>query len=107
MKIYVGNLPGDVTEDEIRQEFSEYGEVESVALITDRFTGQPRGFGFIEMPQISEGRAAIAALNGKNIKDREIVVNTARTHTDNRHSGPYGKRKGGGSDFGRRKGKRF
>jgi cold-inducible RNA-binding protein len=107
MKIYVGNLSNDVTEDDIRQEFSEYGEVESVALITDRFTGQPRGFGFIEMPQISEGRAAIAALNGKNVKDREIVVNTARTHTDNRHNSTFGKRKGGNSDFGRRKGKRY
>ena len=107
MKIYVGNLSNDVTEDDIRQEFAEFGEVESVALITDRFTGQPRGFGFIEMPLISEGRAAVAALNGKSIKDREIVVNTARSHTDNRGGAPYGKRKGGGSDFGRRKGRRY
>lgn len=107
MKIYVGNLSSDVTEDDIRREFAEFGKVESVALVTDRFTGQPRGFGFIEMPLISEGRAAIAALNGKNIKEREIVVNTARSNTDNRGGGSYGKRKSDGSDFARRKGRRY
>jgi RNA recognition motif-containing protein len=108
MKIYVGNLSYDTTEEEIREEFAEYGVVESVALITDRYTGQPKGFGFIEMPTISEGQAAIAALNGKNIKDRAIVVNTARSHTDSRGGGSYGKRKGGGGGgFGRGKGRRY
>jgi cold-inducible RNA-binding protein len=107
MKIYVGNLSNDTTEDDIRQEFAEFGQVESVALISDKFTGQPRGFGFIEMPLIPEGRAAIAALNGKNIKDREIVVNTARSTTDSRGGGSFGKRKSGGSDFGRKKGRRY
>jgi cold-inducible RNA-binding protein len=106
MKIYVGNLSSEVTEDEVKQEFAEYGEVQSVALITDRFTGQSRGFGFVEMPQISEGRAAIAGLNGKNFKDRDMVVNTARSNTDNRGSGQYNKKKGG-SDFSKRRNKRY
>ena len=109
MKIYVGNLSYDITEDEIRQEFAEFGEVESVAIITDRYTGQPKGFGFVEMPQVSEGQAAVAALNGKNIKDRAIVVNTARSHSDNRGGGSYGRKRGGagGSGFKRGKGRRY
>jgi len=100
MKIYVGNLSYDVTEDEIRQEFTAYGKVESVALITDRYSGRPKGFAFVEMPSVAEGQAAIAALNGKTLKDRAIAVNPARPRED-RGGGSYGGgRKGGG--FGAR-----
>jgi len=87
MKIYVGNLPYDITEDELRQEFAAYGEVESVNIITDRYSGRPRGFGFVEMPAVSEGQAAIDALNGKTLKDRTLNVNPARPRSDNRGGG--------------------
>lgn len=102
MKIYVGNLSYDVTEDEIRQEFTAFGKVESVALITDRYSGRPKGFAFVEMPSVAEGQAAIAALNGKTIRDRALAVNPARPRTDDRGGGGSygGGRKGGG--FGAR-----
>ena len=65
MRIYVGNLSYNVTEEELRQEFAAFGEVESVSLVTDRFSGRPRGFGFVDMPSKEEGDAAIESLNGK------------------------------------------
>jgi len=96
MKIYVGNLSYDITEDELRQEFTAFGEVESVSIITDRYSGRPKGFGFIEMPSVSEGQAAITGLNGKTLKDRTLNVNAARPRADNRGGGSYGDRRGGG-----------
>jgi len=95
MKIYVGNLSYEVTEDELRQEFSAFGKVESINIATDRYSGRPRGFGFVEMPTVSEGQAAIAGLNGKALKDRTIVVNEARPRVDDRGRGSYGDRRGG------------
>jgi len=89
MKIYVGNLSYDVTEEELRQEFQAFGEVESVDIITDKYSGRPRGFGFVEMPTVSEGQAAITALNGKTLKDRTLNVNAARPRSDSRGGG-YG-----------------
>jgi RNA recognition motif-containing protein len=97
MKIYVGNLSYDLTEDELRQEFAAFGEVASVDIITDKYSGRPKGFGFVEMATKSEGEAAIAELNGKTLKERTIVVNEARPRTDNRGGGSYGSRRGGGS----------
>ena len=101
MKIYVGNLAFDVTEDEIAAEFGTYGKVESVAIPTDKLSGRPRGFAFVEMASKSEAEAAITGLNGKTLKDRTIVVNESRPREDrggssygnNRRSGGYG---GGG-----------
>ncbi len=87
MKIYVGNLSYDITEEELRQEFTAFGEVESVNIITDKYSGRPRGFGFVEMPSVSEGQAAITALNGKTLKDRALNVNAARPRSDNRSGG--------------------
>ena len=87
MKIYVGNLSYDVTEEELRQEFAAFGEVESVNIIMDKYSGRPRGFGFVEMPSVSEGQAAITALNGKTLKDRTLNVNAARPRSDNRGGG--------------------
>jgi len=96
MKIYVGNLSYDVTEEELKQEFLAYGEVTSVSILTDRISGRPKGFGFVEMASKSEAEAAITGLNGKTLKERTIVVNEARPRTDNRSGGSYGDRKGGG-----------
>ena len=95
MRIYVGNLSYDLTEEELQQEFLTYGEVESVTILTDKFTGRPKGFGFVEMASKSEAEAAIIGLNGKSLKDRTIVVNEARPRTDNRGGGSYGGRSGG------------
>jgi len=100
MKIYVGNLSFDVTEEELRGEFVSFGEVESVAIPTDRYSGRPRGFAFVEMPSVSEGQAAIAGLNGKTLKDRTLTVNAARPRSDDRGGG-YGGKRGGGFGGGR------
>ncbi len=97
MKIYVGNLAFDVTEEELRGEFAAFGNVESVAIPTDRYSGRPRGFAFVEMPAVSEGQAAITALNGKTLRERTLTVNTARPRPDNRSGGSYGDRRSGGS----------
>jgi len=104
MKIYVGNLSYDVTEDEITTEFGAYGTVESVAIPADRISGRPRGFAFVEMASKSEAEAAIAGLNGKTLKDRTIVVNESRPRPDNRGGGSYGDRRSGGYDKGGRSG---
>ena len=103
MKIYVGNLSYEVTEEELRQEFTAFGEVESVSIITDKYSGRPRGFGFVEMPTLSEGKAAIAGLNGKTLKDRTLNVSEARPRSDNRDRGSYGSGTGGGFGGGRRR----
>lgn len=78
MNIYVGNLPYSVTQDELRDVFGAYGEIASVNLITDRFTGQSKGFGFVEMPNNAEADAAIKALNDTPLKGRNLKVNQAK-----------------------------
>jgi len=93
MNIYVGNLSYEVTEEELRQEFTAFGKVESISIVTDRYSGRPRGFAFVEMPSVSEGQAAITGLNGKTLKDRTLVVNAARPRSDNRGGGNYGGRR--------------
>ncbi|MBN2076224.1 MAG: RNA-binding protein [Dehalococcoidales bacterium] len=105
MKIYVGNLSYEVTEQDLREEFEAFGKVDSISVVMDRDTGRPRGFAFVEMPTVSEGQAAITGINGKNINDRTVVVNEARARTDNRSSGGYGGRKSGG--YGDRRGGGF
>ena len=82
MKIYVGNLAFETTEAEVTELFSQHGEVSEVALITDRDTGRPRGFGFVEMRNEQSARNAIAALDGVEIGGRQIKVNEARARTD-------------------------
>jgi RNA recognition motif-containing protein len=77
MNIYVGNLAYSVTENELKEMFAQYGSVESVKIITDKFSGQSKGFGFIEMPSNSEADQAIKALNGNLIKGRNIKINQA------------------------------
>ncbi len=95
MKIYVGNLSYEVTEEDLRQEFGAFGEVTSANIISDKYSGRPKGFGFVEMASKSESEAAITGLNGKTLKDRTIVVNESRPRTDNRGGGRGG-RSGGG-----------
>ena len=103
MNIHVGNLSYDTTEDELRQEFAAFGNVESVNIITDKHSGQSKGFGFVEMKSKSEAEAAIAGLKGKSLKDRVLDVNEARPRPDNRGGGSYGggRRSGGFSSGGR------
>ena len=92
MKIYVGNLSYEVTEEELRREFEAFGDVTSVAIITDRYSGRPKGFGFVEMASVSEGQAAITGLNGKTLKERMLNVNAARPRTESRDGGFSGGR---------------
>jgi RNA recognition motif-containing protein len=96
MKIYAGNLSYEVTEEDLRQEFEAFGEVTSVNIVTDKYSGSPRGFGFVEMASVSEGQAAITGLNGKMLKERTLTVNAARPRSDDRGGGSYGGRRGGG-----------
>jgi RNA recognition motif-containing protein len=103
MKIYVGNLSFDATEEELQEEFSAFGKVESVVIPTDRYSGRPRGFAFVEMPSVSEGQAAIAGLNGKTMRERTLNVSAARPRPEGRGGGSYGGRKGGGFGGGRRR----
>ena len=103
MRIYVGNLAYDVTEDELSVEFGTFGKVESVAIPADKFSGKPRGFAFVEMSSKSEAEAAIDGLNGKTLKDRTIVVNESRPRMDNRGGGHFSNRRGGRSGGGRQR----
>jgi len=91
MKIYAGNLSYEVTEEDLRQTFGQFGQVESVSIITDKYSGQSKGFGFVEMPSKAEGQAAIDGLNGKDLKGRTLNVNEARPRTEGRGGkGGYG-----------------
>jgi RNA recognition motif-containing protein len=92
MNIYVGNISRDATQDDLLEAFKAHGEVASVNIITDKFSGQSRGFGFVEMPSAAEAQAAINALNNQDLKGRPLNVNEARARED--------KPRGGGS-FGR------
>ncbi len=91
VKIYVGNLSFETTENELRDLFAEFGEVGDVNLITDRETGRPRGFGFVELPDDSAAREAISALDGKEVSSRQLKVNEAKPRTD-RGGGGGGRR---------------
>ena len=81
MNIYVGNLPYSSTDEDLRQAFAAYGEVTSANVIADKFTGRSRGFGFVEMPNAEEAKAAIEGLNGKEMDGRQLRVNEARPKT--------------------------
>lgn len=89
MNIYVGNLSHQTAESNLRQAFERFGEVSRVNIITDKFSGQPKGFGFVEMPAKEQAQAAIAELNGKELDGRTLNVNEARPRTDNRSGGGH------------------
>jgi len=95
-RIYVGNLSYNTTEGALRSLFAEYGEIESVNVITDRDTGRPKGFAFVEMATEQAANAAISALNGKSVDDREIKVNEAKPQAE-RDRRPGGNRNGTGN----------
>jgi RNA recognition motif-containing protein len=92
MNIYVGNLLREATEADLRQAFEAFGQVTSVKIITDMYTGDSRGFGFVEMPNSSEAQSAISGLDGKGLKGRTLKVNEARPRSDDRRGG-FGGRK--------------
>ncbi len=92
MKIYVGNLPYSATEEQIREKFGEFGEVEEVALPADRETGRPRGFGFVTMNDDEAGKAAIAAVNGFEMDGRQLRVDEAKPRREGGGGGGGGRR---------------
>jgi len=97
MKLYVGNLSFQTTEDQLRDLFAQHGEVASAQLVMDRETGRPRGFGFVEMPERSHAEAAIAGLHGQNFMGRDLTVNEATP----KPAGGRGFGGGGGGGGGR------
>jgi len=104
--IFVGNLSYGATEDSVRSLFESYGTVDRVSLITDRDTGQPRGFGFVEMSNNAEADRAIAELNGRELDGRALNVNEARPKSDRGGfggGGGGGRRPGGGGGGGQRR----
>jgi len=91
VRIYVGNLPYETTEQDLNEAFSPYGEVTSVSIVADKFSGRSRGFAFVEMATKADGEKAIEELNGKPFMNRNLVVNEARPRED----------RGGGGGFNR------
>ena len=107
MNIYVGNLPYETTETDLQEAFSAFGSVASVNIIRDKFSGQSKGFGFIEMSNDDEGQAAVNGMNGKELKGRQINVSQARPRAaGSRDRGPGGPRREGGGRMGMGEGNR-
>ena len=96
MNIYIGNLSYDTTEDGLRQAFEAFGEVSTVNIVTDRETGRPRGFGFVEMPDQEAATAAISGVGGQEVDGRTLNVNEARPKREGGGGGGGGGRGGGG-----------
>jgi RNA recognition motif-containing protein len=94
MNIYVGNLSYEVSGENLRQAFEAFGQVSSASIVKDKYSGQPRGFGFVEMPDQAEAQAAIQNLNGKELLGRPMNVNEARPRTDRGRSGGQGGHRG-------------
>ena len=114
MRIYAGGLSQEVSEEDLKQAFTEFGQVESVKIIIDNYSGRSKGFGFIDMPDTDEAKAAIEGLNGKEIKDATVNVSEARPRAERRghqgggRGGPGGNRggySGGGVGYHGDKGK--
>ena len=103
MNIYAGNLSHETTDEDLRQAFEAFGQVETATVIKDRFSGESRGFGFVEMPSKNEAQTAINEMNGKDLKGRIINVNEARPRAA--RGGGGGRKKGGfgGRDRGKRR----
>lgn len=101
MNIYVGNLSRDVTEDDLRAAFEAHGKVELVNIVKDRYSGESRGFGFVEMPSKTEAQTAITEVNGMDLKGRVVNVNEARPKAPRRGGGGGGGRGGFGGGGGR------
>ena len=107
-KLYVGNLPYNTSEDDLRDLFSPLGDISDIAVITDRYTGQSKGFAFVEMPDDAAADAAVAQLNGQTLGSRQIVVNEARPREERSgggggrggYGGGGGGNRGGGGGYG-------
>ena len=97
MNIYVGNLSFEVTEEDLKRAFEDFGQVVSVSIIKDRYSGEPRGFGFVEMPAKAEAQSAINGLSGKELKGRTLNVSEARPRSEARRGG--GRRGGWGRSY--------
>lgn len=105
MNIYVGNLSYETTEENLKEAFEVFGEVNTVKIIKDNYTGRSKGFGFVEMPAKAEAQSAIEGLNGKDLKGRSLNVSEARPRPEGRRGGsrPGGSRRGGGRRGGGRR----
>ncbi|PIQ08320.1 MAG: RNA-binding protein [Ignavibacteriales bacterium CG18_big_fil_WC_8_21_14_2_50_31_20] len=90
MNIFIGNLSGEVTEADLRAAFEPFGKIDSAVLIKDKYSGQSKGFAFVEMPSKTEAEAAIEGLNGTPLKGKALTVNEARPKTENRSGGRSG-----------------
>lgn len=101
MNIYVGNLSYQTTEDDLRQAFATYGEITSLNIVKDKFSGDSRGFGFVEMADDTAGQNAINELNGTDLNGRNLRVSEAKPRQDSRGGGGGGRRGGGGGGGGR------
>jgi RNA recognition motif-containing protein len=101
IRLYVGNLSFSTTEETLHDRFGEFGQVDEVAIITDRETNRPRGFAFVTMSNESEGRAAVEGINGVDIDGRTVTVNEARPKTESGGRGGGGGYRGGGGGGGR------
>ena len=106
MNIYVGNLSYEVTEEDLKEAFEVFGEVDTVKVIKDKYSGQSKGFGFVEMPAKAEAQSAIEGLNGKDLKGRSLNVSEARSRSEGRRGGARsgGPRRGGPRHGGGRRG---
>jgi RNA recognition motif-containing protein len=87
MNLYIGNLSHQATDSDLQQAFAAFGQVQSATIIKDKFSGESRGFGFVEMPTKAEAEAAIAGLTGKDLLGQSLIVNEARARTDERRGG--------------------
>lgn len=104
MNLYIGNLSWTISEPELQQTFEAFGEVSSCKIVKDKMTNRSKGFAFVEMPNDDEANAAISALNGKDVKGRNISVNEARPREERPQGGGGGYRGGGGSGGGGNRG---
>ena len=102
-KLYVGGLPYSVADTQLEEIFAEHGTVESARVISDKFTAQSRGFGFVEMSSSDDGQKAIDALNGKDLQGRTLTVNEARPQENRGGGGGFGRGPGGGGGGGNRR----
>ena len=109
MNIYAGNLSPETTDDDLRQAFEAFGQVSSATVVKDKFSGESRGFGFVEMPSKTEAEKAIEQMNDADLKGRTIVVNEARPKVDRGKGGGGGRERGGsgGRDRGRDRGRGY
>ncbi|HET9792990.1 MAG TPA: RNA-binding protein [Thermoanaerobaculia bacterium] len=107
MKLYVGNLSYDTSEDELRDAFAAYGDVASAKIITDRDTGRSKGFGFVEFNDDDSARKAMSAMNGADLRGRALTVNEARPQAERPRGGMGGGREKSGSGSGYRGGNRY